>query len=166
MNFRKKIKISLTNLINLTIITIFLAAWLNFFGASLLVGCIFFNWGCQITGHILGLLFWVLFVGSSFNLVSQIIFFLLCKQEAKSKPSHQNLELRNSLERSFLKESLMRDFDKLSRSELKILIVNYAIFTQELVNYLNLGTKSLNLIKDIQATLDSLPSRPDSDTDD
>jgi hypothetical protein len=166
MNFKKKIKISLPNPIDLSLIIIFTAAWINFFGASLLVGCIFFNWGCHFTGNILGSIFWVLFVGSSFNLVAQLIFFQLCKQETKSRHSHLNKVFGNSIERSFLKESLMRDFDKLSRSELKKLTVNYALFSQELLNYLNLGTKSLNLIKDIQATLDFLPSRPDSERDD
>jgi hypothetical protein len=159
-------KIGFSNSIHLIIRIIFTVTWTNFLGSGLIIGCLFFNWGCFFTGNVLSSIFWGLFIGSSLNLISQFIFIQICKNEPLPKPYNRQTELRNSTARNFLRESLKRNFDKLSRSQLKEFVVDYVILTQDLVNSsANNSRKSVNLIQTIQATLDSLPSHPESNTE-
>ena len=116
-------------------------ALINLVGSSLIVGLVWFGWGYELLNDKLGLIFLGLFVSSILLCISlSIIHLKIIRKNQKIKliePKKNRRYSENSLEREFLKEKLERIANTLETKELKKLIVDYVLLTQDLINKSN-----------------------------
>lgn len=122
----------------LVVSTVQVTALLNLVGSSLIVGLVWFGWGYELLDGKLGLIFLGLFVSSIMLCISlSIINLRVLKQNQKFKQKKTRKNQTTALEREFLKEMVERELDKLESGEMKKIMVDYVLLTQDLIDRYN-----------------------------
>ena len=147
-----------------TLAIIYTTAVINLGASSVLVGLMWLGWGQEWLVERLGELFLMIFTSSVLLVVAlTMVSMRVVKENSGIKRRRRVKAEKLSLSRSFLKEAVERDLDKLKPKEMKAFIVDYVLSTQEMINKsTELGNKSIALWEQTQEVIDSLSSRVDS----
>ena len=147
-----------------TLAIIYTTAVINLGASSALVGLMWLGWGQEWLVERLGELFLMIFTSSVLLVVAlTMVSMRVVKENSGIKRRRRVKAEKLSLSRSFLKEAVERDLNKLKPKEMKAFIVDYVLSTQEMINKsTELGNKSIALWEQTQGVIDSLSSRVDS----
>ena len=147
-----------------TVGIIYGSAVINLCTSSLVMGLIGWGWGEEWLGERLGEIVLALFVSSVALLVTLVrVLMKIAKENRVIKEFRARKAEKLALERSFLKEAVERELEKLEVTEMKQFILDYVLDTQEMIHRsTELGKKSIALWEKTQGVIDALSDHPES----
>ena len=130
-----------------------------------MVGWMWWGWGEEWLAERLGLVVGALLTSSVLLVIALGIISLKVAQENQViKRQRREKVQKLSVERSFLKEGIERELERLEPQEMRALMLDYVLSTQDLINQCTeLGQKSMTLWSKVEGVIEDLSSRGDSE---